>query len=83
MIGINAVLMLIGLGVATLAGLAFLQSKTISIETGIQNGTLGIFLAPLIMNQSEGFTVMSLPSGVYGVTMYFVALPFVLWYRSR
>jgi bile acid:Na+ symporter, BASS family len=25
----------------------------------------------------------SLPSGVYGITMYFVSLPFVYWLRMR
>ena len=83
LIAINAALMILGLVLAAVAGLAALQCRTISIETGIQNSTLGLFLAPLIMNQSEGFTVLSLPSAVYGVTMYFVALPFILWYRSR
>jgi len=81
LIGMNAVLMLLGLGLAMLAGLGFLAAKTISVEVGIQNGTLGITLAPLIVGVTEGFSVLSLPSAIYGVTMYLVALPFIIWFR--
>ena len=38
-------------------------------------------LAPLIMGVTDGFTVLSLPAAVYGITMYFVVAPFVIWYR--
>ena len=75
--------MLIGLALATALRLAWAERKTISIETGIQNATMGITLAALITGQSEGFSTMALPSAVYGITMYLVALPFVAWFRSR
>lgn len=77
----NLLLMLLGLGVAVLLGLSAFQSKTVSIEAGIQNSTLAITLAPLIMGMSDGFSTLSLPAAVYGITMYFVALPFVFAYR--
>ena len=83
LIGLNLALLLIGLGLARIAALGWDQAKTISIETGIQNGTLGITLAALISGQSEGFSNLALPSAVYGITMYVVAAPFVVWYRSR
>ena len=83
LITLNIVLMLLGLIIAGAFGLTWLERKTISIETGIQNATLGITLAALISGVSEGFSTMALPSAVYGITMYLVALPFVLWYRSR
>ncbi len=54
-----------------------------SIETGIQNATDGITLAALISGQSERFSPMAMPSAGYGIAMYFVALPFVVWFRSR
>ena len=59
------------------------RSRRISVETGIQNATLGITLAALISGQADGFSAMALPSGVYGILMYFVAAPFVAWFRSR
>ncbi len=83
LIGINLVLLVLGIVIAGLLGLRWIERKTISIEVGIQNGTLGITLAPLIMGVSDGFTAMALPSGVYGVTMYLCAIPFILWFRSR
>ncbi|GGX50568.1 hypothetical protein GCM10007385_18840 [Tateyamaria omphalii] len=79
---LNALLLALGLVLARAGALPWDQSKTISIETGIQNATLGITLAALISGQSEGFSAMALPSAVYGITMYIVAAPFVAWFRS-
>ena len=83
LVTLNVILMALGLALAAIAGLAWQSRKTISIETGIQNATLGITLAAIISGQSEGFSTMALPSAVYGITMYLVALPFVAWFRSR
>lgn len=83
LISLNVVMMLLGLGFAAAGGLAWQARKTISIEAGIQNGTLGITLAGLISGQAEGFSTIALPSAVYGVTMYLVAVPFVAWFRGR
>lgn len=83
LIVLNVVMLVLGLVLARSAALSWDQSKTISIETGVQNATLGITLAALISGQADGFSAMALPSGVYGITMYFVAAPFVAWFRSR
>lgn len=83
LIALNVVLMAVGFALAKAAGLPGQSRKTISIETGIQNATLGITLAALISGQSEGFSTYALPSAVYGITMYLVALPFIAWFRSR
>lgn len=77
----NLALLLLALGIAGLLGLSAYQRKTVSIEAGIQNSTLAITIAPLIMGVSDTFSTLSLPAAVYGITMYFVALPFVLAYR--
>ncbi|WP_299730119.1 bile acid:sodium symporter family protein [uncultured Tateyamaria sp.] len=77
-------LVLIGIGLAIARGLAldWSQTKTVAVETGIQNGTLGIALGTLIANQPDGFlSPLTLPSAIYGVTMYLVVTPFVLWFR--
>ncbi|WP_170558743.1 bile acid:sodium symporter family protein [Ruegeria atlantica] len=83
LISLNIALLLIGLGLARAANLTWDESKTVSIETGIQNSTLGITLAALITATESGFSPLALPSAVYGITMYVVALPFILWFRSR
>jgi len=56
---------------------------TIAIESGIQNATIGITIGNIIMNQNTGLSPLSLPSGVYGILMYLVCLPFVYWYVRR
>lgn len=76
------VMMLAGLGIAALAGLEWPERKTISIEVGIQNGTLGITLAPIIAGIA-GIPAIGLPSAIYGVIMYLVGIPFVLWLRRK
>ena len=83
LISMNAVLMIIGIALALGTGLAWGEVKTISIETGVQNATLGITLGTIITGQADGFTAMELPPAVYGITMYLVALPFVIWFRSK
>jgi len=78
---LNLVLLAIGLGLARLAALEGRQATAISIETGIQNATLGITIGSLIAEQATALPPFSLPSGVYGITMYLVSLPFVYWRR--
>ena len=83
LISLNIALLLIGLGLARAANLSWDESKTISIETGIQNSTLGITLAALITGTETGFSPLALPAAVYGITMYAVVLPFLVWFRNR
>jgi BASS family bile acid:Na+ symporter len=59
------------------------RAVTIAIESGIQNATIGITICNIIMNQDTGLSPLSLPSGVYGILMYLVCLPFVYWYVIR
>ncbi|MEO0498439.1 MAG: bile acid:sodium symporter family protein [Pseudomonadota bacterium] len=80
---LNVTTMLAGLAIASLLGLTWSERKTISIEVGIQNGTLGITLAPLIAGVAGGIPTIGLPSAIYGVVMYLTAIPFVAWLRSR
>jgi len=56
---------------------------TIAIESGIQNATIGITIGNIIMNQNTGLSPLSLPSGVYGILMYLVCLPFVFWFIRK
>ncbi|MEM6659966.1 MAG: bile acid:sodium symporter family protein [Pseudomonadota bacterium] len=83
LITLNILLLLMGLGLAYAVNLSWNECKTISIETGIQNSTLGITLATLITGTESGFSPLALPSAVYGITMYAVAIPFLVWFRNR
>lgn len=83
LIVLNVVLLLAGGALGRLFGLDGQEVKTVAIETGIQNATLGITVGSLIVVGAEGLTPYSLPSGVYGITMYLVTIPFVLWVARR
>ena len=39
------------------------QSITVAIESGIQNGTVGITVGNLILNPASGLSILSIPSG--------------------
>ena len=80
---LNVVLLAAGMGLARAFGLTRREGKAIAIETGIQNATLGITVGSLIVEQASALPPFSLPSAVYGITMYLVSVPFVMWLRSR
>ncbi|NMG40752.1 bile acid:sodium symporter family protein [Chelativorans sp. ZYF759] len=82
-VGLNILLLVLGFGIAKLFALNDAQATAIAIETGIQNAALGITVGSLIVERTMELPPFSLPSGVYGITMYFVSLPFVYWLRSR
>ena len=83
LMALNLSTMIGGFLIATALGLTLRERKTISIEVGIQNGSLGITLAPLIVGASNGIPTIGLPSAMYGVIMYITAIPFVLWLKGR
>ena len=70
-------MLLIGYNSAKWFSLNKEKSITIAIESGIQNATVGITIGNLILSQSSGLSILSLPSGVYGILMYLVCLPVV------
>lgn len=78
---LNVGLLAIGLALARLFRLGRAESTAIAIETGIQNTALGVTVGTLIAEQASGLPPFSLPSGVYGIIMYLVGIPFVLWQR--
>ncbi|MBE0441043.1 bile acid:sodium symporter family protein [Psychrobacter sp. FME13] len=63
--------------------LSWFDTKTISIETSIQNSTTAITLAPIIMGTAVDLPAIALPAAVYGVLMYVVALPVIALIRNK
>ncbi|MEY3649133.1 MAG: hypothetical protein RLZ13_2018 [Bacteroidota bacterium] len=61
--------------IAKWTGLPFRQGLTIAIESGIQNGTLGITIAATLLVN----TVMSIPSAIYSLLMFGTAALVILW----
>ena len=78
---LGTVLLLTALSLARIARLGRAQATAISIDTTIQNAALGIAIGALIAGPDVGVPAYSVPSGVYGVTMYLMVIPFTLWRR--
>ena len=74
------VLLLIGFAIPRGLGRTLTEAKTIAIETGIQNSTLGITVEALIV-EGDAFAAFALPAAVYGILMYLVVLPAIVWFR--
>ena len=79
---LTIILLGFGLAAGRLLGLKGAEATAISIETGVHNATVGITVGTLIAEAASGLPPFSLPSGVYGLTMYLVTIPFVLWRRK-
>lgn len=78
-LALNLATLGLGYGIAKAAGLNFRQSLTISVESGIQNGTLGITIAAtLIMN-----SVMTIPSAIYSLIMFGTAALVIFWGNKK
>lgn len=77
------VLMLLGWTTGRLMGVDRTQSKTLSIETSIQNSPLGVALAGAIVGPTAtgGMAELAYPTGLYSLTMYMVALPAIILFR--
>lgn len=75
--------MFAGLMIAGLFGLSWAEQKTVAVEVGLQNGTLGITLAPIIAGVATGIPEIGLPSAIYSIIMYLTGIPIVLWLRGR
>lgn len=78
MFALNVLTLLVGYNVARLFRLPLKQAITVSIEGGIQNGTLAIFIASSILQQPA----MSIPAAVYSLIM-FATGAFMIFYFGR
>jgi BASS family bile acid:Na+ symporter len=75
---LNIITMLVGFYTAKIAKLGLPQTITIALESGLQNGTLGIVIAISLLLNAE----MSIPSAVYGLFM-FATGGFMIWRFGR
>lgn len=78
---LNAITLLLGFGIARILGLSFRQSATISIEGGIQNGTLAIAIAAsaTLLNNP----MIAIPPAVYSILMFVTGGIVVAIYAPR
>ena len=70
---LNIIMMLIGFYVAKIFATGIQQRKCISLECGLQNGTLAIFVATQIFND----VTYLIPAAIYSLIMFATSLIFV------
>ncbi len=75
----NVVSLLGGYFVPKLFNIDKKQAIAIGMEIGIHNGTLAIFIALTVLNNS----VMSVPPAIYSIIMFFTAAAFGWWVNRR
>ena len=81
---LNIVMLLLGLVSAKALRLDKRDATTISIESGVQNGTLAIAVGSIIATvDGEILPPETVPAAVYSITMYVVCVPFVFWRKKR
>jgi BASS family bile acid:Na+ symporter len=75
---LNITSLFVGFVSSRMLGLSFKQSSTISLETGIQNGTLAIAIATsaTLLNNPE----IAIPPAVYSLLMFITAAILVRWF---
>ncbi|YAF97224.1 MAG: bile acid:sodium symporter family protein [Nodularia sp. CChRGM 3473] len=74
---LNVVTMALGFAIATLTQLGEKRSKAITVEVGIQNGTLAIAIAstPTLLNTPT----MAIPAAIYSLLMFVTGAGFAWW----
>lgn len=82
LIVMNALLLLFGLVSGAMVGLNARDITTIAIESGTQNGSLGITVGLLVLGAGSGLPDTTLPAVIYSITAWFLTMPFVLWRRG-
>src|SRR5690606_1011547 len=80
-LGLNLSALFLGYITGLLWKLDFRQRVAISIETGIQNGTLAIAIAlsPAMLNSTE----IAIPAAIYSLMMFITAGAVVIWSKGR
>lgn len=79
MLVLNLLMMAVGWYAAKLFRLGEYQGKAISLECGLQNGTMAIFIAATLL-QNE---TMMMPGAIYGLLMFATSGAWVGWMARR
>jgi len=79
---LNVVMLGLGLASSKALRLDGRDATTISIESGVQNGTLAIAVGGIVAAvEGQVLPPATVPAAVYSITMYIVCVPFVIWRR--
>ncbi|MEL6343196.1 MAG: bile acid:sodium symporter family protein [Myxococcota bacterium] len=77
-IALNVLTMAIGFISSRLFGLTLRETITVSIESGIQNGTLAIVIATSILKMGD----LALPAGIYSLVMFATGGAMMAWFGT-
>ncbi len=77
---LNIVMMLVGYYVAKSFSSGIAQRKCISLECGLQNGTLAVFVGTQLFGQDMTYMV---PTAAYALIMMMTAVIFVIFLRKK
>lgn len=78
-LALNVVMLIVGYFSARLLSLKISQSITISIESGIQNGTLGIAIAATLLHNPT----MTISPAIYSLIMFMTAGVIIAWMNLK
>ena len=78
-LSLNLITMFLGYAIATFAKLDDKSRKTITVEVGIQNGTLAITIASTLLNTPS----MAIPAAIYSLLMFLTSAGFAFLVRNR
>jgi BASS family bile acid:Na+ symporter len=78
-LALNLVMLVIGFITARMFNLRASQSITISIESGIQNGTLGIAIAATLLRNPT----MTISPAIYSLIMFMTAGVIIAWMNTK
>ena len=76
---LNILMMIVAFYLAQVCGTGIAQKRCISIECGLQNGTLAIFVA----NSFFGGGVVVIPAATYSLIMFATSLIFIFFLRKK
>lgn len=79
LLALNVVLLAVGWLSTRALRLGPEDATAIAIETGTQNGALGIAVGLMIAGTSTGLPETTLPSAIYSVSTLLVTGPFIFW----
>ena len=79
-LALNVVMMVIGFYVAKIFATGVAQQRCISLECGLQNGTLAVFVGIQLFGQDMSYMV---PTAAYALIMMTTSVLFVIFLRNR
>ena len=77
---LNVTMMIIGFYVAKIFATGVAQQRCISLECGLQNGTLAVFVGIQLFGQDMSYMV---PTAAYALIMMTTSVLFVIFLRNR